>query len=457
MGGADAMRAFCAAREQDAWNVVHQHPILLLPEVVDAADQVLGPSRATVGLRQMHGSLRGTPYFVSFHRLLATMLGDARVGSPRANLERALAVMAEVRGAIAELGAPGAELEHVDACEARLRARSATLGSGGMAAPAAAPVDPAWSALLLDGNELPGFRCDEPAIAIPQAEDYVFTRQGGVASASEIWLGNDGSPVYRIVDTRWLFPSARAAIAFVQAILPTTGDGLASVPMRSLGDAAYAWGSVLPVRAVRPRDSRQIALVRVGRLVAKLQVVEGPNASRQFQTLVHAMVLPYLEAIVQRGRRALSRYWLAVARGAEAAEQYIQTPARRAPQLFSQYPILLLPEFSSSMAWLGDTHRAAAESLVVLQGSLKNDWRAYRDVLRALVRALLDEPAGQPVVNADAALALVVSHRSLDPDYSWAAIEAECRARVAGCSTAEASGDRASGASSASPSRRATG
>jgi hypothetical protein len=109
------------------------------------------------------------------------------------------------------------------------------------------------------------------------------------------------------------------------------------------------------------------------------------------------------------------------------------------------------------MAWLGDAHRAAAESLVVLQASLKNDWRAYRDVLRALVRALLDEPAGQPVVNADAALALVVSHRSLDPDYSWAAIEAECRARVAGRSTAEASGDHASGASSATHSRRATG
>ena len=432
--GADAMRAFCAAPEHDAWSVVHRYPILLLPEIVDAAEQVLGASHATAGLRQMHRSLRGTPYFVPFHRLLATALGDERGGSPRANLERALAVMIEVRGAIAEVGAPGdelqAELQAVDACEARLREQLAALEGGRPAAPAATADDPAWSSLFLDDNELPGFRRDEPGVALPQAEDCVFTRRGGLASGSAIWLGSDASPVYRVVDTRWLFPSARAATAFVQAILPITGDGLPSVPMGKLGDAAYGWGDARPVRAVGPRDSRQLAIVRVGRMVAKLQLTEGPNAYKQYQGLVHEMVLPYLEAIVQRGSRALSRYWLEVAQGAEAADQLVQTPPRRATQLFSQYPILLLPEFPISMAWLGDTYRAAAESLGTLQAGFKNNWHAYRDVLRALVRTLLDEPAGQPAVNADTALALVVNHRRLDSDYSWAAIEAECRARV---------------------------
>jgi hypothetical protein len=46
------------------------------------------------------------------------------------------------------------------------------------------------------------------------------------------------------------------------------------------------------------------------------------------------------------------------------------------------------------------------------------------------VRTLLDEPHGHPGVNADAALELVIDHRRLDSDFSWAAVEAECRERA---------------------------
>ena len=50
--------------------------------------------------------------------------------------------------------------------------------------------------------------------------------------------------------------------------------------------------------------------------------------------------------------------------------------------------------------------------------------------MRALVRELLDEHRGEPRVNADAALALVVEHRRHDPDYSWSKLETECRGRL---------------------------
>jgi hypothetical protein len=53
----------------------------------------------------------------------------------------------------------------------------------------------------------------------------------------------------------------------------------------------------------------------------------------------------------------------------------------------------------------------------------------YREILRALVRTLLDETAGEPRVNTDAALHLIAAHRRLDTDYAWAAVEAECSAR----------------------------
>jgi len=110
----------------------------------------------------------------------------------------------------------------------------------------------------------------------------------------------------------------------------------------------------------------------------------------------------------------------------------VQAQPRRANLLFAEYPILLLPEFPTAMASLGNAYHAAAEGLTILQGAARSNWQTYRETLRALVRTLLDETAGEPRVNADAALRLVSAHRRLDTDYAWAAVEAECSARAAG-------------------------
>jgi hypothetical protein len=81
------------------------------------------------------------------------------------------------------------------------------------------------------------------------------------------------------------------------------------------------------------------------------------------------------------------------------------------------------------MASLGSAYRTSAERLVLLQGAARNSWQSYRDLLRSLVRTLLDETAGEPRINADAALRLVTAHRQLDPGATWAALEAECSQR----------------------------
>jgi len=460
--GVDAMRAFVTAPEHEAWSVVNRCPILLLPEVVEAAEQVLGPSRATAGLREMQASLRGTAYFGPFHRLLATALASERGGSPRVNVERALVAIAEVRASINDPG----EVGRATACEASLRAQLAALGidprrnyDAALALFAAArarpaepadhqaderavaavraalevlakpgPSDPAWNALFLDDAELHGFhRTEDETPATAPVEDRAYAQRGGVGTASTTWLGNEAAAVYRIADTRWLFPSVKAAAAFVQAILPHANEGLPPAPTPSLGDAAHAWGDPRLARGSTAREARQVLVLRVGRLVAKLHVTEGPRAAKQFQALIAPMLVPYGEAIVRRARLALSRYWLAIARGLEAANRFVEAAPRGATQLFSQFPILLLPQFPTAMASLGESHRSAADRLHSLQASFKSNWSAYRDALRALVRALLDERAGEPIVNADAALALVLDHRRVDSDYAWASIEAECR------------------------------
>jgi hypothetical protein len=45
---------------------------------------------------------------------------------------------------------------------------------------------------------------------------------------------------------------------------------------------------------------------------------------------------------------------------------------------------------------------------------------------------LLDDAAGEPRINADAALRLVAAHRRLDADPAWTALEAECGERASG-------------------------
>src|SRR5262249_54168389 len=114
------------------------------------------------------------------------------------------------------------------------------------------------------------------------------------------------------------------------------------------------------------------------------------------------------------------------------AHAFVQAPSRTADRLLAEYPILLLPEFPTAMASLGEVHRAAAERLVVLQGTARNRWQAYRELLRALVRGLLDETAGDRRINADAALRVVSAHRRLDADPAWTALEAECSERASG-------------------------
>ena len=417
--GAEIMRAFLAAPEPEAWKVVGRYPALLLPDLVDAAERALGRTRALDGLREMHQSLRGSPAYAPYHRLLAAALASERRGSRRVNLDRALAVMKDVRRAAA--GDPADERTE-RAIQAALEALTPL--------PGAKP--PAVHALFLDETELAGFRRgDDRRGTNPNLHDRAYAVNGGLAAGAAEWLGDEAASVYRVVDARWVFASTRAAKAYLDApgTLLLAGDGMANPAVLPIADGAHAWGSA---QAAPGGRVRQCVLFRVDRVVAKLDVSDGPRAAKAMQTLSRAQLLPYAEAVMRRVRRVLAQYWLAIGRGTVAAQKLVQAQPRKAELLFVDYPILLLPEFPTAMASLGDAYRAGAERLASLQGTVRNNWQAYRELLRALVRTLLDETVGEPRINADAALRLVSAHRRLDADHAWAALEAECSARAAG-------------------------
>lgn len=412
------MRAFHTAPEPEAWKVVERHPALLLPELVDAAERALGRTRALAGLREMHHTLRGSPAYAPYHRLLATALARERRGSRRANLERALAVMKDVRRVAVDDPAD-------ERTERAIRAALEALTP----VPGAKP--PAMHALFLDETELAGFRrSDDRRGTNPNLHDRAYAVHGGLAAGAAEWLGDEAAPVYRVVDARWVFASTKAAKAYLDApgTLLLARDGLANPAVLPIADGAHAWGTQ-PAPGGR---ARQCLLFRVDRVVARLDVTDGPRAAKALQTLARAQLLPYAEAVVRRLRRVLAQYWLAIGRGTVAAQKLVQAQPRKAEQLFGEYPILLLPEFPTAMASLGDAYRAGAERLAILQGTARSNWQVYRELLRALVRLLLDETVGEPRTNADAALRLVSAHRRLDADHTWAALEAECSARAAG-------------------------
>jgi len=413
------MRAFHAAPESDAWKVVERNPLLLLPELVDVAERVLGRTRALAGLREMHHALRGSPAYAPYHRLLATALAGERPGSRRTNLERALAVMQDVRRAAA--GDPADERAERTIQEA-LEALTPV--------PGAKP--PAMHALFLDEVELAGFRRgNDRRGETPNLHDRAYATHGGLATGAAEWLGDETAPVHRIIDARWVFASTKAAKAYLDS--PGTQllarDGLANPAVLPIGDGAHAWGSA---KSTPGGPARQCLLFRVDRVVARLDVTDGPKAAQALQALSRDLLLPYADAVVLRVRRVLAQYWLAIGHGTVAAQKLVQAQPRRANLLFAEYPILLLPEFPTAMASLGNAYHAAAEGLTILQGAARSNWQTYRETLRALVRTLLDETAGEPRVNADAALRLVSAHRRLDTDYAWAAVEAECSARASG-------------------------
>lgn len=469
------MRAFHDAPEPEAWRVVERHPALLMPELVDAAERLFGRTRPLEGLREMHHALRGSTAYAPYHRLLAAALATEQRGSRRINLERALAVIKDVRRAAA--GDPGDE--HIEwairtELKALVTAAGATSTSAGSSAPGAtlagttpapgatlvsargsvpgttpgtaAPAKgsapargseplvkpPSMHALFLDEDDLPKFRRgDDRRSTNPNLHDRAYITHGGLHAGASEWLGDVAAPVYRIVDARWVFASTKAARAYLDS--PGTQllarDGMESPAVLKIGDGAHAWGND---RSPACRTARHCLLFRIERVVAKLDVTEGPGAPQALQRLTREQLLPYAELVVRRVRRTLAEYWLGIAGGTTAAQKLLQASPRTADRLFAEYPILLLPEFPTAMASLGVTYRARAEHLAIMQGAARNNWQSYRELLRTLVRTLLDETVGEPRINADAALRLVLAHRQLDADQSWATLETECAARAAG-------------------------
>jgi hypothetical protein len=243
-----------------------------------------------------------------------------------------------------------------------------------------------------------------------------------------VWVGDERWPMWRIIDTRYLFPTADGAEKYLRRVMGLIGDGLPALPTPELADATIAFGGASPGRIPNTRHAAQSIVVRVGRMIAKLYVAEGPSAPLTGHVLEQAMLVPLAQRIVARSQYMLARYWLNVGRGTDAATLFARSPN---PRLLAEYPILALPEFVNAMLTLGNGFMRSAQALWDLQTQLRGQqWQAHREATAALVRTLLDDSTSEPRVNAAQAVALVTEMRRLDADPIWAQLEAECRTRL---------------------------
>ena len=223
-----------------------------------------------------------------------------------------------------------------------------------------------------------------------------------------------------------MFPTGEAAEKYLRSVMATVGDGLPALPTPELADGTIAFGGAAPGRLPNTRHAAQSIVVRVGRMIAKLYIAEGPSAPLSGHVLDQTMLVPLAQHIANRAHWMLTRYWLSVGRGADAATLFAASPN---PRLLAEYPILALPELPAAMLTLGDAYTASAQALWNLQTQLRGQqWQAHRDATHALVRTLLDDRSSEPRVNAAYASTLVAEMRRLDGDPIWAQLEAECRA-----------------------------
>jgi hypothetical protein len=439
--GDEAMRAFLQANDfAQQLAVAQRMPVLLLPEMAEAADVFLTGGATSTGLRQFHAALRGDASFAPACHILATMLANTQSGAIPANLARAVAILALAREF-------GADLSQSYLLEAEIRKSLATAGidvrknyetaqklvemagpqpvpgerriARGSAAPTSG--DPIWTSLFLDESELSHYQRTEDK----RAED---TPPGAIHAGHVVWVGDERWPMWRIIDTRYLFPTGDAAERYLRRVMGLIGDGLPALPTAELADATIAFGGASPGRVPNTRHAAQSIVVRVGRMIAKLYVAEGPGAPLTGHVLEQAMLVPLAQRIVARSQYMLARYWLNVGRGTDAAMLFAQSPK---PSMLAEYPILALPEFVNAMLTLGDGYMRSAQALWDLQTQLRGrEWQTHREATAALVRTLLDDNASDSRVNAAQAQALVTEMRRLDADPIWAQLEAECRTRT---------------------------
>jgi len=445
-GVADSVRAFANAHNDgERSDVVREEPLLLMPEIADSAEAFESAAVAKK-LRDVRTSFRKDSAFAPTWDGLVQRIASISTGSPAFHHQRALPLVAEARqyGGIGRaqayelegtlrgnLAALGVEAGHNQALAEELFAAARAVPAEtprlarGSAPPPISTEDPVWRPIFLDASDLPAHVRAESDEAFSSAE-APFVALAGIRAGFSAWKMDETSAMARVVDSRWVFRTATAAARYAGALAAAVGESLPWIAAPQFGDETFGFGD----DGTTGLHRAYVLVIRIGRVVAKLQVFEGSQALASRQILHAAMLHPLAAKIVQRVRAGLAAYWLAVAYPSNAVPALVHAPGYNAAQLILQYPFLAHGELPEAMTVLGDNYIPAARALASFQANLRaHRWGAYRDAMLALVRQLLASDVGDPRVNVAHAHEIVTELGYVDSDPVWAQLDAECRSR----------------------------
>jgi hypothetical protein len=113
----------------------------------------------------------------------------------------------------------------------------------------------------------------------PDHGDTAFPKYHGLFAGFRVWVGSSEQPVWRVVDVRWVFPSAEKAEAYHLERLKPNSEGHPPVPKAvTVGEQSYVFGGTRPNPLLH--DMLMTAyyyIFRVHNVVVKLFVAQGTN------------------------------------------------------------------------------------------------------------------------------------------------------------------------------------
>jgi hypothetical protein len=157
----------------------------------------------------------------------------------------------------------------------------------------------------LDQNDLPSMPwVQDSRVSGSDPGDTAFARFHGRVSGLSAWQRDFDQTIWRIVDIRFLFDNAEDAAAYHQERLTYNSEGNPAVSgAPTVGEECFVYGGAnsMEMAGVTVTLTTYFYIFRVGRVVAKLFVAQGPNAK---DPLTLEAVVPLSERIAQRIRNA---------------------------------------------------------------------------------------------------------------------------------------------------------
>lgn len=165
--------------------------------------------------------------------------------------------------------------------------------------------EPQWMSLFLDEAELGGYRRVHDQRNTPPIEP-AFLSHGGVRDGHVAWANPQAPTIGLAADHRWLFPSDHEASAYLSHLVPLSTEGLREIIAPPVDHDELRTFTGVRSGAGGPL-TRIVCMFRIGRIVAKLEVVEGRQARATRQQLQPYHLVPLAERLVWRARSVLAR------------------------------------------------------------------------------------------------------------------------------------------------------